>query len=59
MDIIECIQRRYSYRGPYKSTPVPSEDLGKYLRPALRPLQVVINRQHPLLVWMTVKFSLL
>jgi len=35
MDIIECIQRRYSYRGPYKSTLVPREDLEKILKTGL------------------------
>jgi len=35
MDVIECIQRRYSYRGPYKNTPVPRENLEKILRAGL------------------------
>jgi nitroreductase len=35
MDIFECIQKRYSYRGPYKNTPVPREDLEKILRAGL------------------------
>jgi len=35
MDIIECIQKRYSYRGYYKNTPVPREDLEKILKAGL------------------------
>jgi len=35
MDIIECIQRRYSYRGSYKNTLVPREDLEKILKAGL------------------------
>jgi len=35
MDIIECIQKRYSYRGPYKNTLVPREDLEKILKAGL------------------------
>jgi len=29
MDILECIQKRYSYRGSYKNTSVPREELLK------------------------------
>jgi len=35
MDIIECIQKRYSYRGPYKNTPVPRENLEIILKAGL------------------------
>ena len=31
MDVIECIQKRYSYRGPYKNIFVPREDLERIL----------------------------
>ena len=31
MEIFECIKTRYSYRGSYKDTPVPHEDLKKIL----------------------------
>jgi len=35
MDIFEAIQKRYSYRGSYKSTPVPREDLEKIINAGL------------------------
>jgi len=35
MDILECIQKRYSYRGAYKNTPVPREDLERIMRAGL------------------------
>ena len=35
MDIIECIQKRYSYRGSYKNILVPREDLEKILKAGL------------------------
>ena len=35
MDFFECIQKRYSYRGPYKNTPVPREDLEKIIKAGL------------------------
>jgi nitroreductase len=35
MDIIECIQKRYSYRGSYKNTPVSREDLEKIMKAGL------------------------
>ena len=35
MDILECIQRRYSYRGAYKSAPVPREDMEKIMKAGL------------------------
>ena len=35
MDILECIQKRHSYRGAYKSTPVPREDLEKIMKAGL------------------------
>ena len=35
MDIFECIQKRYSYRGSYKNTPVPREDLEKIIKAGL------------------------
>jgi nitroreductase len=35
MDIFECLQNRYSYRGAYKNTPVPREDLEKILKAGL------------------------
>jgi nitroreductase len=35
MDIIECIQQRYSYRGAYKNTLVPRENLEKILMAGL------------------------
>ena len=35
MDILECIQKRYSYRGPYKNTPVPRDDLEKIIKAGL------------------------
>jgi len=35
MDVFECIQRRYSYRGSYMDTPVPREDLEKIIKAGL------------------------
>jgi nitroreductase len=35
MDIFECLQKRYSYRGAYKDTAVPREDLEKILSAGL------------------------
>ena len=35
MDILECIQKRYSYRGSYKNAPVPREDLEKIMKAGL------------------------
>jgi len=35
MDIFECIQKRYSYRGSYKNIPVPREDLEKIMKAGL------------------------
>ena len=35
MDFFECIQKRYSYRGSYASTPVPREDLEKIIKAGL------------------------
>ncbi|GHV69035.1 nitroreductase family protein [Spirochaetia bacterium] len=35
MDVFECIQRRYSYRGPYINTPVPRENLEKIIKAGL------------------------
>jgi nitroreductase len=35
MDIFECIQKRYSYRGSYKNTPIPREDLEKIIKAGL------------------------
>jgi nitroreductase len=35
MDIFECLQKRYSYRGAYKNTPVSHEDLEKILTAGL------------------------
>ena len=35
MDFFEAITKRYSYRGPYKNTPVPREDLKKILEAGL------------------------
>ena len=35
MDVLECIQKRYSYRGTYKDIPVPREDLEKILKAGL------------------------
>jgi nitroreductase len=35
MDIFECLENRYSYRGAYKNSPVPREDLEKILRAGL------------------------
>jgi nitroreductase len=35
MDILESILKRHSYRGPYKNTPVPREDLQKILEAGL------------------------
>jgi nitroreductase len=35
MDIFECLQKRYSYRGAYTHTPVPREDLEKILSAGL------------------------
>ena len=32
MDIFECIQKRYSYRGPYKNISVNREDLEKIIK---------------------------
>jgi len=32
MEIFECIETRFSYRGTYKNTPVPREDLKKILK---------------------------
>jgi nitroreductase len=32
MDIFECLQKRYSFRGAYKSAPVPRENLEKILK---------------------------
>jgi nitroreductase len=35
MDVFECIHKRYSYRGLYKNTPVPREDLEKIIKAGL------------------------
>ena len=35
MDIHECIQNRYSYRGAYEKAPVPREDLEKIMKAGL------------------------
>jgi len=35
MDIFECIQKRYSYRGDYINTPVPRENLEKIIKAGL------------------------
>ncbi|MDR0322288.1 MAG: nitroreductase family protein [Treponema sp.] len=35
MDVFECIRNRYSYRGRYKNTPVPRQDLEKILKAGL------------------------
>ena len=35
MDTLECIKGRYSYRGAYKSAPVPREDLEKIIKAGL------------------------
>ena len=35
MDIFECVQKRYSYRGSYLDTPVPREDLEKIIKAGL------------------------
>jgi len=35
MDVFECIQKRCSYRGSYKTTPVPREDLEKIIKAGL------------------------
>ena len=35
MDILELIQNRHSYRGKYKSIPVPREDLSKIMQAGL------------------------
>ena len=35
MDTFEAIKKRYSFRGPYKNTPVPREDLKKILEAGL------------------------
>jgi len=35
MDVFECIQKRYSYRGSYKDTPVPREDIEKIIKAGL------------------------
>jgi len=32
MDVFECIQARYSYRGQYTNTPVPRENLEKIIK---------------------------
>ena len=32
MEIFECIEARFSYRGAYKNTPVPRKDLEKILK---------------------------
>ena len=36
MDIFECIEKRYSYRGAYLNTPVPRENLEKIIRAGVR-----------------------
>ena len=35
MDVFECIQKRYSYRGSYLDTPVPRSDLEKIIKAGL------------------------
>jgi nitroreductase len=35
MDILECLGKRYSFRGAYKNTPVPREDLEKIIKAGL------------------------
>ena len=35
MDILECFQKRYSYRSSYKNTPVPREDMEKIMKAGL------------------------
>ena len=35
MDLFDVIKNRFSYRGPYESTPVPQEDLRKILEAGL------------------------
>jgi len=35
MDVFDAIAKRYSYRGAFKSTPVPREDLERIVRAAL------------------------
>ena len=35
MDILECMQKRYSFRGAYKTTPVPRENLEKIMKAGL------------------------
>ncbi|MDR2546388.1 MAG: nitroreductase family protein [Lachnospiraceae bacterium] len=35
MDIFECIQKRYSYRGSYMKTAIPRENLEKIIRAGL------------------------
>lgn len=35
MDTLQCIENRYSYRGKFKDTPVPREDLEKVLKAGL------------------------
>ena len=35
MDVLECIQKRYSYRGAYLSTAVPRDDLEKIMKAGL------------------------
>ena len=35
MDIFECIQKRYSYRGSYLNTPIPRENLEKIIKAGL------------------------
>ena len=35
MDVLECIQKRYSYRGSYKNSPAPRGDLEKIMKAGL------------------------
>jgi len=35
MDVLECIQKRYSYRGSYHHTPVPREHLEQIIKAGL------------------------
>jgi nitroreductase len=35
MNVFECLQKRYSYRGIYKNIPIPREDLEKILKAGL------------------------
>ncbi|MDR2589533.1 MAG: nitroreductase family protein [Oscillospiraceae bacterium] len=35
MEFFECVQNRYSYRGAYKSTPVPRENMEKIIKAGL------------------------